>query len=243
MAKIAGYSNLSNINLYSQESAPSMSLGTRVGGGAGGEFRYVKAGGSALVVGNVLQSAAYTTTWNALSLAVVANVGDTVIKLTNAAAAVTADKWKWGTLTVDAGTGIGQTFTILGNTADLTGGTITFTVAEPVRVALAIADSKLTPRPNPCDGVIACPTTLTGTVVGVAIYPIALGYYGWIQSKGVAAVTCDASVFAIGSEVGVPGATAGTIGVNVAGTGKSNHVGRAMQAASSAHDIPVDLTL
>ena len=251
MGKITGYANLSGINLYSSELTPSHALGLRVGGANGSEFRYVKNGATLLVVGQCVQSPAFGTNWDALTLYAAAAIGATTIKVTNSANAVTADQFKWGTATIDAGTGVGQTFTILGHNADTASGTITLLVAEPVRVALAVADSKVTLRKNVCDGVVAVPyTTLTGVAVGVAVYPIpaataSIPTYGWVQTKGQCAVIADGSTFIMGSDVGVPPASAvtGGVGVNVAGSGKSNTVGKAMQAGSSGHYIPVELNL
>lgn len=245
MAKISGYANLSEIKLFSSESTPSCALGTRIGGDGGCEFRYVRVdSGTPLVTGQVIQSLAYGTNWDALTLAANVAAGATIIKVTNTANAVTADQFKWGTATIDAGAGIGQTFTILSNTADASSGTITLLVAEPVRVALVTSTSKVTLKQSPCDGVIQAPiTTASGTVVGVSVYPIPAGKYGWVQTRGVAAVLSDNVTAAIGSEMGVSLTVAGACSVNVAGTGQCNGVGRAMQAKNNGHYIPLDLTL
>jgi hypothetical protein len=131
----------------------------------------------------------------------------------------------------------------MGNsTAIATSGVITVYLDRPLRVAITAAASKVSLKYSPWYNVIQSPiTTQTGIVAGVAIYPIASGEYGWVQTKGIAGVLSDGSTGIVGSDVGVPGATAGCVGVNVAGSGKCNSVGRAMRALATGKIIPVDL--
>jgi len=122
---------------------------------------------------------------------------------------------------------------------------ITVYLDRPLRVALTTT-SRVTLKYSPWYNVIQMPyTTLTGVATGVVVYPIVSGEYGWLQTKGVAGVLCDGSTAIIGSDLGVPPATAisGGVGVNVAGSGKCNTIGRAMKAISSAVVSPVYLCI
>lgn len=242
MAKITGEPLASGMPLYASSSVAinALDLGQRVKGTNGTEFRYVKAGASALVVGNVVQSSAYGTAQNALAVQAAASVGDMYITITNSSTTQVANYFADGTLTIDTTPGLGQTFTIASHEALTNAGTHKIYLKEPVRVALTTS-SKVTLRKNPADGVIQSPaTTLTGSVVGVAIYPIPAGEYGFVQTRGVAATLSDATSIIMGSAVSVPSGTAGAMTLNVAGTAI---IGRAMQAASDAETIPVDLYL
>jgi len=234
---------MTGAQLYSSSSTgySNLDLGQRVRGSNGTEFRYVKAGASALVVGNVIQSSAYTTNHNALTPAA-ASIGDYSVTVTLANAAVTADQYKDGTLTIDTTPALGETYTIAGHIAQSsTTGTVVINLKEPLRTALTTS-SRVTLRKNPCDGVIQTPvTTLTGTLVGVAVYPVAAGEYGFVQTKGIAAVLSDSSSIIMGSAVaGLSAVTAGKCALGTAGV---ELIGRAMQAASDGHCIPVDLDM
>ena len=70
MPKITGSPGVSGASLYASNSiqSGSIALGQRIKGTNGTEFKYVRAGSAgALVVGNVLQSSAYTTNADALT--------------------------------------------------------------------------------------------------------------------------------------------------------------------------------
>lgn len=234
---------MTGAQLYSSSSTgySNLDLGQRVKGSNGTEFRYVKAGASALVVGDVIQSSAYTTNHNALSVAA-ASAGVYSVTVTLANAAVTADQYKDGTLTVDTTPGFGETYTIAGHIAQTsTTGTVVINLKEPLRTAFTTS-TKVSLRKNPGDGVIQTPvTTLTGSIVGVAVYPVAAGEYGFVQTKGVCAVDSDSSSIIMGSDVaGLSAVTAGKCALATAGVPR---IGIAMQAASNGHAIPVDLAL
>lgn len=242
MPKITGSPTMTGAQLYSSSATgySNLDLGQRVKGNNGTEFRYVKAGASALVVGDVIQSSAYSTNHNALTPAATA-AGLSAVTVTLANAAVTADQYKDGTLTIDTTPALGETYTIAGHAAQASStGTVVIYLKEPLRTALT-ASSRVTLRKNPCDGVIQSPaTTLTGSTIGVAVYPIAATEYGFVQIKGVAAVLSDATSIIMGSAVSVPSGTAGAMTLNVAGVPT---IGRAMQAASNGKTVPVDLVL
>lgn len=240
MAMISGNPILGGIDLYSSEVNPSAPIGMLVFGDNGKAFRYVKAGASALVVGNVLQAPVIDTQFDSMSVPVNA-FGLQTVTITNGTTVLTGNEFAGGSLSVSVTPGLGEEYTILGNGAAASGASLTVYLDRPIRTAWTTS-TKVTLR-NLWNGVIQCPTTLTGSVAGVAIHAIPATYYGWIQTKGVAGVLSDNSTGAVGSDVGVPGATAGSVGVNVAGTGKCNTVGRALRALSSGVVVPVYLNI
>ena len=86
---------------------------------------------------------------------------------------------------------------------------------DPIQVALTTS-SKVTLIKNPFNGVIQSPAnTLTGSVVGAAVYPIAAGEWGWIQTGGTCGVLTGGTP-AVGAAVVVPGDTAGEVVVDPA---------------------------
>lgn len=98
-------------------------------------------------------------------------------EVTNPGASMTINQYRGFYLTINDGTGEGQTRRIAGNDAT------TFFLEEPLTVALAVADS---------DGLVWHPysvektaTGITVPVTGVSIGTIAAAQYGWIQCYGL----------------------------------------------------------
>jgi len=249
MANISGAPTVGSIDLYSSSATvpAGLQVGQLIEGQNGKAFRLVKAGASALVVGNLIQSSAVDTNWTEVAVAVAAAKGDTVVALTNGGTAVTANMFDGGSFLVGvnsaSGTNLAHEYTIIGHTTDATtSGTVYFTLDKPLRVALTVSTTKVTIRRSPWSGVIQCPTTLTGTPAGVAIYAIPAAEYGWLQVRGVCAALHDNSTFAVGSALSNSAATAGAVGVVVAATARCI-IGHAMQAQASGHAGAVQLNI
>lgn len=245
MASISGPRFISSTDLYTSSSeAPSgYSIGDLAWGPDGKAFRLALFGETG-VTGDIYQSAAIDTQFDnmAVPAAVAVNTWEGGVTLTNGTTAVTAGQFVGGTAVVSVTPGLGEEYTIVGHGTATNGSSWVLYFDRPLRTAWTTS-TKVTVRRSPWSGVVKCPTTLTGVVVGVGLYAVTSGEYGWLQTKGVAAVLCDNSTGAVGSDVGVPGATAGTVGVNVAGTGKSNTVGRAMKALESGKCNPIFLCI
>lgn len=178
--------------------------GARFMSADGREFALVQNGAVALVSGVLVQSPASIGANHTGLTCATAAIGATQITVTLGGTAVTANQYAGGYAVVSAGTGIGQTSRILSHPAQSsTTGTVVLTLEDPLSVATAVADSKVSltlPQfggPNgtalTTHGVVVCPTTLTGRVIGATIYPIPASTsttlsYGFIQTKGACGV-------------------------------------------------------
>ena len=245
MASLNAPSKLGWIDLYTSDTTvPSgYSLGMLQYGSDGKAFRYAKAGASALVVGNVLQSPAIDTQFDDMAVAANVAIGAAgAIVLTNGTTAVADQDFVGGTFEVSVTPGLCDEYTIVGHGTAANGAALSVYLDRPLRTALTAASSKVTLRKSPWGGVIQAPTTLTGVTCGVAVYAIPAGQYGWIQTKGVASVLSDNSTGAVGSALSNSAATAGAAGVFVAGTGRSM-IGHANRALSSGKGVPVYLNI
>jgi hypothetical protein len=160
-------------------------LGTGAVGQGGRRFRYAKAGGT-LVAGNALQTPAPIAGHDTCTIATHA-AGSTVLTVTPATTAVTANQYAGGFLVMDTTVAEGYTYHIASNTAAAISGAITVTIDDPLGliVATVTASSKCTLVLNPFNGVIQAASTITGAPVGVATYIITTGEYGWIGTGGV----------------------------------------------------------
>lgn len=247
MSKIAGWATVGDLDLYTSYTVqPSgISIGQIVPGQHGKLFRLALAGGSALVKGNLLQAAAQDTTYENMAVGTAGAVGDTTLQVTNGTATITSAQFEGGQISIyTAGTiAICDTYTITGVTGTLTtGGALTVSLDRPLRYAVTTS-AKVNMKRSPWSGVIQMPqTTQTDMPVGVAIYEIPLGQYGFVQTHGICSALSDNSTFAVGSMLSPSLAVAGAVGVNVAGTTHGT-VGWARQAAASAHGIEIFLQI
>lgn len=244
MAGITGTATISDIDLYTVGTvAPGgYHIGDYIAGSNGKGFRLALAG-ETLVVGDIYQGAVIDTQFD--DMAVPANaINSKTVLVTNGTTSVTVNQLDGATLVVSVTPGLGEEYTIIGHDSitKTSGQTLTLVLDRPLRTAWTTS-TKVTIRRSPWSGVIKAATTLTAAPAGVALTAATSGQFTWLQVSGVAAILCDASTFAVGSDVGVPGATAGSIGVNVAGTGKCNTVGRALRANASGKCVPVYMVL
>jgi hypothetical protein len=199
---------------FTSKSSASVKIGTVGFDRFGRKYRYVKAGASALVVGNVIQSSAQNTAHQNLAVTATA-VGSKTVAVTAGASAAAANLYKDGFLYVTTTPGLGYCYIVKSHPAFAGSDEQTVTLCDdtPIQVALTTS-SKVSFTRNPCDGVIQSPvTTLTSAVVGVAVYPIAASEYGWIGYNGVFP-TLIAGTPAVGAAVVVPATAAGAVVVD-----------------------------
>ena len=221
---MAGIINLAAQDLWTETENPQHNLGALGFDEFGNKYRYVQAGGSALVTGNLLQEAAEDTNYRSMVCQAAVAIGDTMIPVTLGGTAVTANQFEQGQLVVESSTGIGQLFRIIRHDVQTsTTGTCKFYVDRPVKIALTTS-SQITVRKNAYDGVIQFPTTPTGGAVGVALYAMTEAYYGWIQTGGDATVLFDstdnsaADAQGITHSAGTAGAVKAMLAADVADT-------------------------
>ena len=192
-------------DLFSSVATAIHNLGELVHTNDGRSFRYAKAGGTALVVGNLQQAQAETTAHQNL-VAAAAAIGAT--EIVTSAITVTANQYAGGWLMVSITPGEGYQYKIKGHAA-ATAAAVTLTLEDPIEVALTTA-SNYDLVANPYSAVIINPTTATSAPVGVAVYPIVASEFGWLQTGGVANILNDGGS-TVGTNVSASNATAGAV--------------------------------
>ena len=218
MPNFSGEVQIAPRNLWSSSATPEAPLGARFNTADGRTFRYCRAGAVALVAGNVIQAPAQITAHQQLTPAAAA-AGAVQIVAALGAAAATANQYAGGWAIIDTTPGEGYAYPISGHAAVLSSGNITINLdrASAVQVALTTS-SRVSLQANPYNGVIQSPvTTLTGAVVGAAIYPIAANEYGWLQTHGAGAGLV-AGTPGVGLAVVVPATAAGAVVIDGAAT-------------------------
>lgn len=207
-------------------------------------YRYVLAGASTLVVGNMIQAPAQLTDAYDLAVQAAAAAGATSIAVTiGATNAIVAQQYSDGYALISVTPGLGYLYKIGSHPAAAINATLVLQLGdgETVQVALTTANSKVTLMPSPYGSVIQTPiTTLTNAVVGACIYPIVNAQYGWIQTRGPAAVLIAGTPGA-GLNVVCPGTSAGAVVIGAGAT--TPVVGWMMQTGVDGHVGNVFLTL
>lgn len=186
--------------------AEATNLGGKAVTGDGREFRFVTAGAVALVPGKLQQAPAEVTADQNLAIAAAA-IGDMSI-VTTSTVTVTANQYAGGWVLISASTGVGYQYQIASHAA-ATAGVLTLNLADPIQVALTTS-SKIDLVANPYGNVIVNPATATSMPIGVAVAATPIGYYGWVQTRGVANVLADGTV-TVGTGVVASNATAGAV--------------------------------
>lgn len=220
--------------LYDENANQQHKLGELYIDPFGRKFRYVQAGASALVTGELQQEAAENTNYRSMVCQAAVAIGDTMIPVTLGGTAVTANQFESGDLVVESSTGIGQAFKIVRHDVQTsTTGTCKFYVDRAVKIALTTS-SQISVRKNAFDGVIQFPTTPTGAPVGIALYAMTAAYYGWIQSGGDCAVLFDTGVNTSADVTGIMPSrdVAGSVSPAAAADVSPNYIGFAREQVS-----------
>lgn len=183
-----------------------LNLGAKAYTGDGREFRFVLAGGTALVPGKLQQSQAETTGWENLTPTATAAGATSIV--TSSTVTVAANALAGGFVFVTVTPGQGYQYKIKGNTA-ATAAAVTIYLEDPILVALTTS-SRIDVVASPYSSVIVNPATATGSPVGVAVYPVTAAQYGWIQVSGAANVLADGAV-TVGTNLVASNAVAGAV--------------------------------
>jgi hypothetical protein len=178
-------------------------------------FRYAKVGAAAISKGKLQLAPAPIANHVNLAVPVQANggsiaLGSKRLQVTLGGTAATSGQYDQGGLSVNAGTGLGQNLSILHNNVQATTtGALTLDLDDPLYVALATADSKVSLFHNPYSAVVES-ATKTRTAAGVAMVDLAIAAFGWLKSKGTMG-TLIGSAATLGGRLTSDGSTAGAV--------------------------------
>lgn len=229
---------------FSTYTARNWPLGTQLVLQDGRCFRFALKSAAAAVAGDMQQAAANTANHVGLAVQAAAAVGATSVSVTLGATATTADEYADGYLVIDTSPGNGYSYRIRTHAAAGSGATQAVTLYSTDSVQVALTTSSVASLiHNPYRSVVVAPTTHSQTPAGVAVKPIAASEYGWLQTKGPAAVK-GIGTLVIGDPVILSGTTAGGVGP-MAGAGAATEVqvGWCMRVAATTLHSTIYLTL
>lgn len=198
--------------LFTSSSTAGTDLGALATTGDGRYFRYVKAGATTLVPGQVYQGPAS----DVVNFSPVGGLGVGQANATgtnsftiSTSTTLTANQLAGGTVSVAVTPGQGYNYKIKSNSATSGATGCLVTLEDPLLTNLSTA-SKVVLYPNPYNGVVVVGTASTGPIVGVAVYPVVNAQFGWVQTRGPVSAL-------IGGTPG-PGTPVGINLANVTGT-------------------------
>lgn len=211
-------------------------------------YRFAQNGAGATLVAGSIYTGPVLVTNHVNNTATATAVGATTVTFTQGGTAITRNFYKGGTMTIDVTPGGGYTYGIDSHDAVGSAASYAYPLApgESIQVALTTT-SRISLVSNPYRNLVIAPTTtLAAAVAGVAISLVAVNGFGWIQTKGNAAVLTDGTVI-IGNEVYSP--STNTAGACVAeGASEAVHniqkqIGAVLRAAASTAFSTVNLDI
>lgn len=208
MSQLGSDLQIAPADLFTSTSTAQCTLGARAATADGRSFRYVQMGAAAAVPGKLYQAPAEVTNHQDLTPAAAA-IGATQVTVTLGATAATANQYQGGFLVVTVTPGQGYMYRISSNPAADASATMVVTLEDPLLVALTTS-SRVDLVASPYKGVIVNPASASSAPVGVAVYAIPAGEYGFLQVGGAATVLADGAV-SVGVNVSASNATAGAV--------------------------------
>jgi hypothetical protein len=213
--------------------------GPMITGSDGREFRWVQAGASNLVAGNLVAGPVTIANHVAKTPSAAAAVGATTVTITLGSTAATVGYYNRGYAVVVSGAGAGYSYQINTSSAAISGGVITLNLSDPLIVAWDASTTAVTLIPHQYTNVVQNPTTPLGQPVGVANWILPATSYGWVQTFGTTAVLSQGGItIALGCAPST--STPGAVAVVAATT---SQVGTAIITSTDGQIAPVFLNV
>lgn len=207
---LSGFPQMFDINPYEQSSVSLNGVGFGMVGmdRYGDLYRYAKAGASNISKGKLQVAPAPKTNHHNVAWASGGALNTRKVTVTLGATAATADEYAGGYLVVNDATGEGTQYRILTHPAANSAATLEVTVDRPFETAL-VSGSEVTLVHNRWNAVVEAAVE-ERRPAGVPLVNITAGYYGWLKTKGDAAVLAGATI-TLGSTVHQHASTAGAV--------------------------------
>lgn len=241
MSGFTGPLQLSTQDIYKISSTKLLRVG-QVGATKDGRiFRYGLAGAVNLSAGKLVQQPAVVSAHQNIAVTTAAAVGDNTLTVTLGATATTAGQYDDGYVVGYDASGTGQTLLIQGTPVIALSTSGTLSLANPVAIALSTS-AKVNLELNPWAGTLISTTAdTTEFVVGVPNVAITAAYYGWFQTRGVAAVLTNGTITK-GAGVIKSATTAGATDIEATAT-ITQRVGTQIQTGTSTKYSTTYLTI
>lgn len=229
-----GYPQIFNINPleFTSSSGDGHQIGMVGMDKYGDLYRYAQIGASNAVAGQLQGAPVQKTNHHNRPVTATAAVGARKVNITVGATAVVAGEYAGGYMVVNDADGEGVTYRISGNKAADSSGTLEVTLDKPL-VEQLVTTSEVTLVHNAWNGVIVG-TAVTVRAAGVPLVDATATYYGWLKTRGVAAVLIG-SAATLGADL-IIGGTAGSV------TDRTDALGASAEPVVAVADIVLGVT-
>lgn len=228
---MTGAVQIFNADVYNQTSVMEHQLGALGFDEYGDLYRFAKVGASNISAGKMQLAPTQKTNHHncAAASAVTANGRNKTVTITLGATAAVAQEYAFGHLAANDNTPEGQTYRVLSHPAGDSSGTLAVTVDRPFVTSITTS-SEFTLVHNRWNGIVEG-TTFTVRAAGVPMIPMTAGYFGWIKTRGVAAVLIGTAA-TLGADL-IVGGTAGAV------TDRTDALGASAEPVVAVADIVV----
>ena len=175
-------------------------------------FRFVRAGTTALIAGNLQQRAVPDAAFDELVVDVARAIGAALFSFTNGATAIALDDFAEGYVNVEDDAGEGRVYKLADTEpaiAASVAGTFDLAPGVTIREAWTTATTIGITRNRFSQALIKA-ATIVSSPLGVAVSDIPASEYGWIQTRGLCSVLTDGTLL-VGQLVVPSNGTAGAI--------------------------------
>lgn len=169
--------------------------------------------------------------------------GSLTVAVTVGATAVTQSQYAQGYLVITTAAAPGGVlYKIKDNTAAVSSGTTTVTLAEPILTALVGGTTVVSLYPHPTNGfAISSSTVANNNLIGVPNIAVPTNNWAWLQTNGYCATLIDNTT--VTKNIGlIGGASAGSVGIDLAAA-VTQVVGYAPEALTSSVVQPIVLQI
>ena len=217
--RIKAESLLPGVNIFKQTATKKFPLGAIAETRDGRRFRYVRNGGATSPKAAMTQSAApiANNLEQVQTYGTALVVGDKQVTM-NLAATTTKDQFIDGYLMGQdvIAAAIGDLYIIKGNTATISATANYTTIIDiadegGIRTAAGVTADLTVVKNMYADVIVVPAAAATGVPTGVPMIDLTAAYFGWVQTRGPAALLIDTDTVVVGDQVGEPDDT------NVAG--------------------------
>jgi len=199
-------------NLFKTSTAQEHELGAKIITSDGREYRYCKAGGTALVAGKLQDGSVVVANHANVTVATAASIGAIAVTVTLGATAATANQYANGYMVVNDEAGQGYIYQISSNPAADSAANLELTLYNEDGLLEALTtSSQVTLVAHRYKSVVIHASTEASEPVGVAIVDIAAASYGWLQVTGLCSCLSDVTPATVGASVAASETTDGAI--------------------------------
>lgn len=239
MSHLTGATQIAGQDIFTTSTSANTNLGALATTGDGRYYRYASLGAVAAVPGNLYQSAAQVANHQNLAPTANGSIGATTVTVTLGNTAATANQYAGGYAMITTSTGAGYMYEIASHPAAAGNATLQLLLVDPLLTTIASASTKIDLVTNPYSALIINPATATSSPAGAAVFPVAIGGFGFVQVSGATNLLADGAI-TVGTALVASNGTAGAVEPL---TGVQASVGTAINSISTTEYGAVFLQL